>query len=200
MLRRLFGGKKTDPRPGAIYAAIMAASRQKIFYSVLGVADTLEGRFELLIVHAVLVARRLGTGGAEAKSMSQTVFDLMFADLDQAMRESGVGDLAVPKRIKRMAEAYYGRAKAYDEALAQAAPRSALGAVIDRNIFGNDQASADKDQPHQGAMALQSYIRAADAALAGTDETVLLTGNLNFPVADEFAPRTQAGTKMGTSR
>lgn len=201
MLRRLFGGGKDDTRPSAIYAAIVAASRQKAFYSRLGVADSLEGRFELLVLHGGLVIRRFAAGSKMAKSMSQDVFDIMFTDLDHALREDGVGDMAVPKRIRRMAEAFYGRARAYGVALAEDAPQEALSVVVGRNIFGGSPEAVDK--PEEGSAtaeniaALARYIRAADAALAQSDEAVLLEGNLNFPIAEEFCagPETMTETK-----
>ncbi len=194
MFRRIFSRKTDDPRPGTIYAAIMAASRQPAFYAKLGVDDSLEGRFEILVLHASLVARRLGAGSNDAKAMSQEVFDLMFIDLDQAMRESGVGDLAVPKRIRRMAEAYYGRAKAYGAALAEDEPVKALVAAVERNIYGSEAGPAEDDDRNNSAMAVAQYIQAVDRTLAQTDEAPLLEGKLTFPAAEDFShpPRNAA--------
>ncbi len=191
MFRRIFSRKTDDPRPGTIYAAIMAASRQPAFYAKLGVDDSLEGRFELLVLHATLVARRLGAGSNEAKAMSQEVFDLMFIDLDQAMRESGVGDLAVPKRIRRMAEAYYGRARAYGSALADDEPAKALVAAVERNIYGSAAGSTEDDDKSNTVMAVAKYIQAVDRALAQADEALLLEGKLTFPSAEDFSQRSR---------
>ncbi|VAW12646.1 Ubiquinol-cytochrome C chaperone [hydrothermal vent metagenome] len=188
MLRRLLGGSKDDPRPKAIYTAIMAASRQPVFYSKLGVADTLEGRFELLVLHGILLSRRFAAGGGAAKAMSQEVFDFMFADLDQALREAGVGDLAVPRRIRRMAEIYYGRARAYGVALEHDAPSEALLAVVERNVFGAPAGPETHFAGAQNVAALARYIKAADDGLARTEEALLFEGKLNFPPAGDFVP------------
>src|SRR5690242_9073061 len=89
----------------ALYGAIVAQARAPAFYMNYGVPDTLDGRFELLVLHAFLYFRRLKREpAAEAGEAGQAVFDLMFLDMDRSLRELGVGDLSVPKKIKRMAQ------------------------------------------------------------------------------------------------
>lgn len=182
MLGRLFGKKKKTESSSAVYAAIVAASRQRAFYAEFGIADTLEGRFEVLVLHGALALHRFSAGGEVAASAGQEVFDLMFSDLDQSLRELGVGDMAVPKRIRRMAEAFYGRAHAYRAALEVDAPDGALELIIERNMFGGDSGA-----PQDGVVAgLAGYVRAAAAAFAETSDEALLGADLPFPDAAQF--------------
>src|SRR6202048_744644 len=100
----------------AIYGMIVTQAREPLFYRDLGVPDTVNGRFDLLLLHLWMVLRRLkGTeGGTE---LAQALFDRFCEDMDANLREMGVGDLAVPKRMQAFGEAFYGRAAAYDLAL-----------------------------------------------------------------------------------
>ncbi|WP_374466727.1 ubiquinol-cytochrome C chaperone family protein, partial [Ferrovibrio sp.] len=92
----------------ALYRAIVAQSRQAGFYREHGVPDSLDGRFDMIVLHSFLVMRRLRRIGAAAEPLSQQLFDLMFADMDSNLREIGVGDLSVGKKVKAMAQAFYG--------------------------------------------------------------------------------------------
>lgn len=157
----------------AIYAAIVAQARQPVFYAELGVPDTLEGRYDMLMLHAFLYMHRLKDEAEEVKDVAQEVFDFMFSDMDRSLREMGVGDLSVPKKIKKMAQAFYGRATAYDAALAKPGPD--LVAAVGRNVFAGE-ASAASD-----AAAIADYMREAAKTLAGQDTASLtLTGPV-FP-------------------
>jgi cytochrome b pre-mRNA-processing protein 3 len=174
MILRLFRPRKDQTHVRAIYAAIVAQARQPVFYAELGVPDTLEGRYDMLMLHAFLYMRRLKDEAEPAKSVAQEVFDLMFADMDRSLRELGVGDLTVPKKIKNMAQAFYGRAAAYDAALAKPGPD--LAAAVGRNVFGGDAPAAS------GVAAVADYMRGAVKALAGQDtESLILTGPV-FPM------------------
>ena len=101
----------------ALYRVIVEQARRPRFYTACGVADTPDGRYDLIVAHMVLVMRRLHRAPAETSALAQALFDLMFADMDQNLREMGVGDLAVGKRIKAMAKGFYGRLAAYDAGL-----------------------------------------------------------------------------------
>src|SRR6476660_9122950 len=102
--------------PAALYGAIVAQARNPGLYADLAVPDTVTGRFEMVILHSALVLRHLRADDA-AKAVAQEVFDLFCADMDRSLRELGVGDLAVGKRMREMAGIFYGRADAYDNAL-----------------------------------------------------------------------------------
>jgi len=131
-----FGGKKEDVRILPIYNQIVAQARQPAFYRDHGVPDSLDGRFDLIMLHAILVIRKLNQIGPEGEQMAQDLFDLIFADMDNNLREIGVGDLSVGKRVKAMAKAFYGRAEAYEKGLAAADGGAELKAALTRNLYG----------------------------------------------------------------
>lgn len=175
-LRSLSRTAARDDAAAEVYAAIVANARQPYFYESLGVADTIEGRFDMLLLHAVLVMRRLKSGSPAARDLSQKAFDRMFEDMDGSLREMGVGDLSVGKRVRKMGEMFYGRAAAYGEALDRN-DAAALEAAIARNVYP-DGGDAEK------VKALARYCRAAAVDLDGQEETALLKGKVRFPSPD----------------
>lgn len=102
-----------------VYSAIMAQARKPFLYGKKAAPDTFDGRFDVLVIHIYLVLRRLRQDGLARHGAGQIIFDLFFRDMDQAMREMGVGDLSVGKKVKKMAEAFYGRVNAYDAEIEQ---------------------------------------------------------------------------------
>ncbi len=128
-----------------LYATIMKASRNPAFFSTYGVPDTVEGRFEVLAMHGGVLVNRLSSPemGREGAKLAQAFFDVMFKDLDWSLREMGVGDLGVPRRVKKMMSAFKGRAVAYDESL-----KAGIGEVkhaLIRNMYGQAaEASSSK--------------------------------------------------------
>ncbi|MCA1297211.1 ubiquinol-cytochrome C chaperone family protein [Stappia indica] len=170
--------RRKRPEVFTTYSAIVAQARQAHFYSDLRVPDTLDGRFELIMLHAILLFDRLRGEGDAASAFGQEVFDLFFQDMDHSLREMGVGDLTVPKKIKKMAEAFYGRAGVYSEALASES-RHMLVEALDRNIFA--EAS---DLP--AAAALADYVRAACGTLGEQPLPEVMSGSLNWPEATGF--------------
>ena len=107
----------------ALYAAAVAAAREPWFYQALGVPDTLDGRFDLVALHAFLLIHRLQAAPDPGPALAQAVFDAMFSDMDNNLREIGVSDLRVGKRVRAMWEAFHGRAKAYASADRGRGPR-----------------------------------------------------------------------------
>lgn len=182
MLNRLislFAGKQPNPAAVALYRNIVAQARQPDFYARHGVPDSLDGRFDMIVLHAFLVMRRLRAMNSKpADDLSQELFDLLFADMDSNLREIGVGDLGVGKRVKKMAQAFYGRAEAYETGLT-ATDDTILTDALTRNLYGTIQPAL----PHQLAMA--AYMRAADAWLAGQADAQILAGNVEFPAAPD---------------
>ncbi len=142
IFQRLFGRKKPDPSD-AIYVAIVAAARQEKFYAEWRVPDTLDGRFEMMVLLVFLVLDRLRGFGAEANELRQALTDRFFAEMDSALREVGVGDLVVGKKVRKMAEAFYGRATAYTGGLAKS--EQELAEALKRNLF----AEADATHVHE---------------------------------------------------
>jgi cytochrome b pre-mRNA-processing protein 3 len=157
----------------AIYGMIVTQAREPLFYRDLGVPDTVNGRFDLLLLHLWLMLRRLKSVAA-GTAVSQALFDHFCNDMDDNLREMGVGDLAVPKRMQAFGEAFYGRTAAYDMALTDG--HEALAQALCRNVLNGE--NIDK------ARRLALYTEAAMAALAQLDEAKLLAGAFGFPLPE----------------
>jgi cytochrome b pre-mRNA-processing protein 3 len=169
--------KLFSPRPAVLagrrlYAAAAAQARTPALYSDLGAPDTVEGRFELFTLHVSLVLRRLKGQGDQAAETSQAVFDAYVRGLDDALREMGVGDLSVGKKMRKLGEAFYGRVKNYDEAMGALPDRAPLEAVLARTVLmgtGGDAA----------AFADYAVIAMADLERQPLDS--LLQGDITWP-------------------
>jgi cytochrome b pre-mRNA-processing protein 3 len=154
----------------AIYGMIVTQAREPLFYRDLGVPDTVNGRFDLLVLHLWMVLRRLKSieGGI---GLSQALFDRFCDDMDGNLREMGVGDLTVPKRMQAFGEAFYGRAAAYDLAVTDGT--EPLAQALCKNILNGEQI--------ENARRLAFYAEAAIAALAGLDDLTLQRASWRFP-------------------
>ena len=160
----------------ALYGAIVAQARLPVFYRTYGAPDTPDGRLDMVILHAILVVRRLEQGGGALRGMAQGVFGAFCQDMDDNLREMGVGDLAVPKRMKSIGEAFYGRRAAYEAALADAGD-DALAAALQRNVFAGHGEPA-------GPRALARYVRETDARLRSQPDEALAQGTADFAAPD----------------
>jgi len=119
MLSRLFRrDRRGEAIASSLYGAIVAQARRPALYAGLGVPDSVAGRFEMVLLHTILVTRRLALAGEAGRAAGQGVFDLFCRDMDHSLREMGVGDLSVPKKMRKVGEAYFGRAAAYEPGLA----------------------------------------------------------------------------------
>ena len=168
-----FRRARLDPAiPSTVYGAIVAQARNPVLYTHLGVPDTVEGRFELVVAHMALALRHLGNGDETAKAVGQGVFDVFCREMDDALRGLGVKDTAVGKRMRFLAAAYYGRAAAYDAALG-AADADALAATLRRTVYGGEGTVA--------APALAAYMLASDRALAATPGDRVIAGDIPWP-------------------
>ena len=125
------------PDASSIYQAIVRQSREVQFYTKCGVPDTPTGRFELISLHSFVFMKRLKVLGGEAEALSQALFDYMFADIDINLREMGVGDIGVGKKIKSLAAAYYGRIKSYETALKKG--ERAIKESLTRNLYCDEK-------------------------------------------------------------
>jgi cytochrome b pre-mRNA-processing protein 3 len=154
----------------AIYGMIVTQAREPLFYRDLGVPDTVNGRFDLLVLHLWMVLHQLKSmeGGG---NLSQALFDHFCDDMDANLREMGVGDLTVPKRMQAFGEAFYGRAAAYD--LASTAGGEPLAQALCKNILNG----AEIEKARQ----LAFYAEAAIATLSGLDDATLQKGSWRFP-------------------
>src|SRR6185436_12245430 len=124
------------------YMALVTQARRPEFYESLGVPDTLDGRFDLIVLHASLYVKRMRAAGPAGQDLAQAVFDSMFDNLDQSLREMGVGDVTLAKKVRAMISAFYGRAVAYDAALADG-NKATLAEALVRNIYAGKAPSAD---------------------------------------------------------
>jgi cytochrome b pre-mRNA-processing protein 3 len=172
MILSLFRKDPLKDAADALFAAAVAQAREPTFYTAFRVEDSVEGRFELLTLHVYLLLRRLKGQNGEAKRLAQHVLDALFANLDGSLREMGVGDLSVGRKIRGMAEAFYGRIGAYEHAMAHSAP-AALEEALARNVY-------EKTDPAAGA-GLAGYVRAAAAFLDAQPLGRLLGGIVAYP-------------------
>lgn len=169
-------------RAHALYVALVEQARLPVFYARWGVPDSRDGRLELVSLHAILVMRRLQAEGAAGRELAQTLFDVMFADLDRHLREWGVGDLSVGKQVKKLAESFFGRVAALDPLLAGSDP-AALDEVLRRNVYGEAAA------PDAAALRrLGDYLCAQARHLAAGDGDALLAGRVRFAAPEELPP------------
>jgi cytochrome b pre-mRNA-processing protein 3 len=177
MIARLF---RKDPRKRsaeALYERIVAAARAPGLYLALGVPDTIEGRFEAVALHVILVLRRLRRLPGPAGDIAQELVDAFFRHMDASLRESGVGDMRVPKRMKELAGGFYGRAQAYDGPL-DAKDAVALARALGVHVHG--------DEAQGGALA--RYALAADEELARHSLDGLLVAGPSFAAPVESQP------------
>lgn len=176
MIFRLFRRNPQAATIAALYGVIVAQARNPSFYLGFGVPDTAEGRFDMILLHLALLCRRLGRDPAMAGSLGQDVFDMFCRDMDHNLREMGVGDLSVPKKMQKLAEAFYGRLETYDRALAAAGDED-LAVALGRNVLG-------EVEPSGSARKLAAYARAAALRLDETSSADLTGEGLSFPDPD----------------
>jgi cytochrome b pre-mRNA-processing protein 3 len=156
----------------ALYLEVVASGRAPVLYAEWGVPDTVDGRFEMIGLHAALLMRRLAGAGPRGPSLGQALFDVMFADLDRSLRELGVGDLSVGKKVKAIAESFYGRADALERGMA-AGDRQAVVGLLARNVYQTGQKPTDAQLE-----ALADHLARYARHLEATPTAELLHGRL----------------------
>jgi cytochrome b pre-mRNA-processing protein 3 len=176
----LAAGRRHERVGFALYGTAVAAAREPHVYAVLGVPDTLDGRFDIVGLHAFLLIRRLRTLPPPGPALAQAVFDAMFSDMDINLRELGVGDLSVGKRVRAMWEAFHGRAGAYEAAFESDDP-GALAAALARNVWRG------AEPPEGSAEALARLARAQDRTLRAQPASDFAAGRARFLPAAEAA-------------
>lgn len=177
MLTSFTRRKPVRDAAAAAYAQIVAQARRPVFFAVYGVPDTLDGRFELICLHAFFYLHRLRAERPRSAALSQAFFDAMFADLDRSLRELGTGDLSVGKHVKRMARGFYGRIRAYQEGIENS--DGVLAPALARNLYGTMR------ELTPGIGAMTGYVRRAVAELARQTAAELLCGRVHFPNPDK---------------
>lgn len=172
MFERLFRPRQARIAGEALYAALVEQARRPALYRDLGVADRIDSRFELYVLHLALLLARLKGEGEAASETGQAVFDAFVGALDDALRELGVGDLSVAKKMRALGAAVYGRVVGYQNALG-AGDRAALADLAGRAVFGEDEAG-------DNAGRLADYALAAHADLAGQRLEDILRGRVRW--------------------
>ncbi len=176
MIFRLFRKDNRRIAIAALYERIATASRAPGLYAGLGLPDTIEGRFESLSLHMVLALRSLRGRPHPADDVARDLTDAFFRDMDASLREMGVGDTVVPKRMKKVAASFYGRAHAYDGPLNDA-DEAGLAVALGRNAYGTDAPAAP----------LARYALAADRALVAQGLETLMDTGPAFPEPATFS-------------
>lgn len=175
MFQRLFGRESNANRAitEALYASIVAAARQAPLYSDWNVPDTPLGRFEMVSLHMFLFQHRMHEEAGASRDIAQILIDDFFQDVDHSLRELGIGDMGIPKRMKKLAKMYYGRTAAYADALDRG-DREALVAALSRNIRPGEASWPEADR-------LADYVVDVVGKLAAQDSEAIRGGRINFP-------------------
>ncbi len=172
MIFGLFGKKNGNRRiVEKQYAILTKAARRPYLYEALDVPDTVMGRFEMLSAMLILYFRRTRMSATTGQEIAQEIVDAFFEDVDHSIRELGVGDAGVPKRMKKFAGMFYGRLESYAAAL-DAGDRAGLAAALARNIHPGAGEGAPSMQ------GLAGYLLAAEQAMAGVGEDEIEVGAL----------------------
>ncbi len=185
MFARLFSFNKTRIAtrdvPHEIYGSLVSSARNPVLYRDLNVPDTMNGRFDMMVIHVFILAHRLKDADKKCQALSQAIFDAFLLDMDRGMREEGVGDISIPKKLKKMTQIYYGRLRAYEKPLEEG-DRPALAEIINRNIFTD--AHEDKS-----AALIANYMLDLHAHLKTLPDQEILQGTLAI---EYIEPKTSA--------
>ncbi len=173
----LIGSRRHERAGFALYTTSVQAARDPLYFERLAVPDTLDGRFDLIGLFAALLIRRVRLLPAPGPALAQAVFDAMFADMDFSLREIGVAEMSVGRKMRQMWEAFHGRAMAYEAPLA-AADAAALAEALARNVWRGAA-------PEGAAQALSRAALAQDRALAAQPLEQLRRGDAHFLPAAE---------------
>lgn len=170
-LRRRFGLSPHRVPAHQLYLGIVEQARSPGFFSTLGVADTVDGRFDMLCLHVFLVLRRLKEAPEQTEDFAQTLFDVFFADMDRSLREMGVGDLSVGKKVRAMSKAFMGRVDAYDRALDEG---EGLAEALVRNLYRGEAPRAEC------LSGIVDYVSAEARHMAARPLEPMLSGHVAF--------------------
>lgn len=177
----LFSRNSNQDVINKLHGEIMAGVLQPALYLQCGVPDTFEGRFEMLALHGSLAVRQIEKLPAPGPALAQDLMDVIFRNLDVMLREMGVGDTTVPKRMKKHAEAFMGRAVSYAGAL-DARDREGLCKALARNVLGDETRAGSQD-----IQSLARYVLAVEQQLAGYGIDHYVTGRIGFPTPETGA-------------
>jgi cytochrome b pre-mRNA-processing protein 3 len=169
--------QRTSPTTGAalrLYRTFVEKAREPVFYSALAVPDTVNGRFDMVVIHAMLVLRHLRDGGVEADAVGKALLELLFTDMDQSLREMGIGDMGIKHHIKRMAKALFGRAAAYENGLDT--DPAALFSALKENLYRH--ATPDSEQFAR----MSDYLGRAAQYVASQNLEEIIAGQVDLAI------------------
>ncbi len=174
-IRRVMGFNTGVAPAEELYGHVVDAARQPVFYGDFGAPDTVDGRFDMIVLHLFLLIDRF-SGEARQHPTLQAVLEELFVDMDRSLRELGAGDTGVKKRIHVMIDSLYGRLEAYNGAIENG--EEAMSAALARNVYrAPDAAPARLD-------GLTRYVYRARETLAAQSEDAILAGEVRFPAGD----------------
>lgn len=159
----------------ATYIALVAQSRNSFFYTDMAVPDTIDGRFEMIVLHLFLLQHRLLADAPATSEFARELGEAFIDDMDRSVREFGVADTGVGKRIKRMGRAYNGRMQVYANALEDA---TALRAALSRNLYGTVQEGDVRVLDH-----MADYVQRMVQHLRGVAPATIMAGDYAWPDA-----------------
>jgi len=177
MFKKMFSFTDEKKAAHKLYIILVGQARQSSFYEKGGVSDTIEGRFDMIALHAILLLRRMNLQPKETKKLSQALFDYMFDDFDLNLRENGIGDTGIGKRIKKMATGFYGRMAAYNEGL-DSEDNQLLTAALARNLY-RDMIPSEKNLTE-----MANYMRRESANLEDISLETVINGDFQFGAPD----------------
>jgi cytochrome b pre-mRNA-processing protein 3 len=181
VLSKLFARHRRERVAAELYVKLVEQARSPAFYTACGVPDTLDGRFEALALHAFLVLHRLKREAPPAPGFAQALFDHMVSDMDLSLREIGITDFSIGKKVKAMGRGFYGRVVAYDRGLVAEDPEELDGALR-RNLYGTAEPEPEPGQ----VRAVAAYLRREVAGLAAQSVAAFLAGEVRFGPAPEM--------------
>lgn len=173
MFARLLAPFHQKKQAYELYGQVVNQARNPAFYEGLGVEDSIDGRFDLILLHLFLIDRRLEKEGEKAAKIRRQLQEAMISDMDRSLRELGVGDMSVGKEVKKMGAAWFGRLKAYTAALADGSPQAALTEAIAKNVYRSSE------NTHADALAI--YTLEALQKLASYTFVDVIESRFEFP-------------------
>ena len=184
IIKNIFSFSHEKKMAHKLYKIIVKQARQPVFYESCGVADTFDGRFDMISLHLILIIRRMKRNIDQSRKLSQALFDYMFDDIDLNLRELGIGDMGVLHRVKKMTKAFYGRLESYDQGL-NLEDDAQLSGALKRNLY------RENDVTDANLGAITAYTREQSMHLDDVDINNLLAGKLEFRAPS--VPKTKTG-------
>ena len=162
-----------------LYKDIVKQARNKAFYTSYGVPDTMEGRYEMIVIHIFLFLQNLENSEKNNAQIGKAISEEFFSELDGSLREMGVGDITVPKKMRKLADSFYGRLYAYKEGI-EKNEKNTLSQAIQRNVFGHDDENKELGTTSLNSDKLSNYMIETNKLLSNNIKEALSLGTIKF--------------------